>query len=80
MQDQSQGNPKRVISFKADEIVRSWLIDKAAEGYRSVSAQIVMIIEKEINGEHKKENAPKVAAFDASISKTHSLNMESDND
>lgn len=80
MQGQSQGNPKRVISFKADDMVRSWLINKAAEGYRSVSAQIVMIIEKEINGERKKENATEVESSGASISKTHSINMESDND
>lgn len=39
-----------------------------------------MIIEKEINGERKKENAPEGEGSETSISKTHSLNMESDND
>lgn len=39
-----------------------------------------MIIEKEINGERKKENASEGESSEASISKTQSLNMESDND
>lgn len=50
----NQASPKRVMSFKASENVRAWLIGKASEGYRSVGAQITLLIERAMLDEERK--------------------------
>jgi hypothetical protein len=37
--------PRSVVSFKADSDLRQWLRDRAKAGYRTVSAEVIMILE-----------------------------------
>lgn len=36
----------KVVSFKAGAELRRWLKERAAQGYRTVSAEIVMLLEE----------------------------------
>lgn len=42
---------KRVISFKVTDDVKAWLEQRAAAGYRSVSAQVLLLVEDAMRAE-----------------------------
>jgi hypothetical protein len=44
-------NPPQTIVFKAPEPLRAWLAQKAAEGYRTINAQVRLIVEAAMKAE-----------------------------
>lgn len=42
---------KRVMSFKVTDDVKAWLEQRAAAGYRSVSAQVLLLVEQAMRAE-----------------------------